>query len=97
MLESPSRGDSNKYTKRMIYKKKCSKVSVFHALDGYISSFFITENFILQQIFGNNDIMRVLCIVIPLNKIVQIRGHNIGSYAELTTIIRNYHQLLPLI
>ena len=34
LLESPRRGDSNKYTKRMIYKKKCSKVSVTDALDG---------------------------------------------------------------
>ena len=34
LLESPRRGDSNKYTKRMIYKRKCSKVSVTDALDG---------------------------------------------------------------
>ena len=34
LLESPCQGDSNKYTKRMIYKKKCSKVSVIDALDG---------------------------------------------------------------
>ena len=33
LLESPRRGDSNKYTKRMIYKK-CSKVSVTDVLDG---------------------------------------------------------------
>ena len=34
-LESPHRGDSNKYSKRMIYnKKKCSKVAVICALDG---------------------------------------------------------------
>ena len=26
LLESPRRGDSNKYTKRMIHKKICSKV-----------------------------------------------------------------------
>ena len=38
-IASPRRGDSNKYTKRMIYKKKCSKVSVTDALDGSISSF----------------------------------------------------------
>ena len=35
LLESPCRGDSNKYTKRMIYKrKKCSKVFITDALDG---------------------------------------------------------------
>ena len=40
LLESPRRGDSNKYTKRMIYKKKKkkkkkkSKISVIRALDG---------------------------------------------------------------
>ena len=39
------RGDSNKYTKCIIHKKKtCSKVSVIHALDGSTSSFFITAN-----------------------------------------------------
>ena len=31
LLESPRRGDSNKYTKRMIHKKNCSKVSVIDA------------------------------------------------------------------
>ena len=42
-LELPQRGDSNKYTKRMIHKN-CSKVSVIDASDGSISSFFITAN-----------------------------------------------------
>ena len=28
---------------------------------------------------------------------VQMRGHNICLYAELTKIIPNYHQILPLI
>ena len=45
-----SRGDSNKYTKRLIYKKMF-KVSVIHSLDGSISSFFIAANSILQQNF----------------------------------------------
>ena len=50
LLKSPRRGDSNKYTKRMIYEK----ISVLHALDGSISSFFITANSILQKkTFGN--------------------------------------------
>ena len=39
LLELPRRGDSKKY----------SKISVIHALDGSISSFFITANLILQQ------------------------------------------------
>ena len=34
LLESPHPGDFNKYTKHMIYKKKCSKVFVTDALDG---------------------------------------------------------------
>ena len=36
-LESPRRANSNKYTKRMNYnrKKKCLKVSVTDALDGF--------------------------------------------------------------
>ena len=42
--------NSNKYTKRMIYKKKnYSKVSIIHALVVSISSFFIKANSILQQ------------------------------------------------
>ena len=32
-----------------------------------------------------------------LDKTVQMRGHNICFYAELTKIIPNYHQILPLI
>ena len=28
---------------------------------------------------------------------VQMRGHNVGFYAELTKIIPNYYQILPLI
>ena len=32
-----------------------------------------------------------------LNKTVQMRGHNICLYAELTKIIPNFHQLLLLI
>ena len=48
-VESPRRGDSEKYTKGMIYKTKVLKVSVTDALDGSISSFFITANLILQQ------------------------------------------------
>ena len=43
LLESPRRGDYNKYTKRMIHKKLL-KISVIDALDGSISSFFITTN-----------------------------------------------------
>ena len=41
LLESPPRGDSNKYTKCMIHKKNELKVSVIDALDGSILSFFI--------------------------------------------------------
>ena len=44
LLESPRRGDSNKYTKRMIYKKNYSKVYVIHTLDGSISRLSITAN-----------------------------------------------------
>ena len=49
LLESPRRGDSNKYTERMIYKNKSSNVSVTDALDGFISSCFKIANSILQQ------------------------------------------------
>ena len=44
LLELPWRGDCNKYTQRMIHKKDCSKVSVFHVSEGSASSFFITAN-----------------------------------------------------
>ena len=39
-----TQGNSNKYTKSMIHNKTVLKVSVIHALDGSISSFFITAN-----------------------------------------------------
>ena len=64
LLESPRSGDSNKYTKRMIYKKKCSKVSVTDALDRSISSFFITANSVLRQktlVTNSVIIRRVRC------------------------------------
>ena len=32
-----------------------------------------------------------------LNKTVQMKGHNICVYAELTKIFPNYHQILTLI
>ena len=32
-----------------------------------------------------------------LNETVQMRGHNLRFYAELTNIIPSYHQILPLI
>ena len=54
LLESPRRGDSNKYTKRMMHKN-CSKVSVIHALDGSISSFFILQIRFNSKIFGNKQ------------------------------------------
>ena len=42
-----------------------------------------------------------LYVVTPhLNRLietVQMRGHNIWFHAELTKIIPNYHQILPLI
>ena len=50
----------------------------------------------------------IICLISPskpyvvtpqLNRLVemvQMRGHNIGFYAELTKIIPNYHQILPL-
>ena len=48
LLESPRRGDSNKYTKRIIYRRTVQKY-VIYALDGSISSYSITANLILQQ------------------------------------------------
>ena len=45
LLESPRRGDSNKYMKRMIHKK-LFKICVIDALDGFISSFFTKANLI---------------------------------------------------
>ena len=32
-----------------------------------------------------------------LNETVQMRGHNVYFYAELTKIIPNYHQKFPLV
>ena len=55
LLESPRRGNSNKYTKRFIHKKNCSKGSVIHAFGGSTSSFFITAISINSKIIGNKQ------------------------------------------
>ena len=47
------RGDSNKYTKRIIYKKKCSKVSVTGALDGSFPVSLQQQILFYSKIFGN--------------------------------------------
>ena len=53
LLESPRRGDSNKCTKRIIYKKKCSKVSVTDALDGSYHVSLQQQIRFYSKIFGN--------------------------------------------
>ena len=52
LLESPRRGDSNIYTKRMVYKRKCSKISVTDALDGSYQVSLKKIQF-YSKIFGN--------------------------------------------
>ena len=52
-VESPRRGDSNKYTKRIIYKKKCSKASVTDALDGSYQVSLQQQIQFYSKIFGN--------------------------------------------
>ena len=52
LLESPCRGDSNKYTKRIIYKK-CSKVLVTNALDGSYQASLKQQIRFYSKIFGN--------------------------------------------
>ena len=54
-LESPRRGDSNKYTKRMIYKNKCSKVSVTDTLDGSYQVSLQQQIRFYCKIFGNKQ------------------------------------------
>ena len=49
LLGSPCRGDSNKYTKRMIYKKNCSEESVIYGLDWSRLSFLDNSS----KLFGN--------------------------------------------
>ena len=55
LLESPRRGDSNKYKKRMIYnsKKNCSKVFLIDTLDGsyqvYNSKFDFTAKSLITD------------------------------------------------
>ena len=55
LLESPRRGDSNKYTERIINKKKinCSKVSVTNALDGSYQVALQQQIRFYSKIFGN--------------------------------------------
>ena len=55
LLESPRRGDSNKYTKHINYKKKCSKVSVFDALDGSYQVSLQQQIRFYNKIFGNKQ------------------------------------------
>ena len=60
LLEAPPLGDSNKYTKCMMYKNKkknYSKVSVIYALDGSISSFFYSSKFD----FAANSLVKKHC------------------------------------
>ena len=60
LLESPRGGVSNKYIKRMIHKKKYSKVSVSDGLDGLHSSKF---DFTAKSLVTNTVVIRrVLCI-----------------------------------
>ena len=45
-------------------------------------------------------LIKTICSDFHLNRLVktvQMRGHNICFYAELTKIIPNYQQILPLI
>ena len=53
LLESPRRGDSNKYTKRIIYIRKCSKVSITDALDGSYQVSLQQQIRFYSKIFGN--------------------------------------------
>ena len=62
LLESPRRGDSNKYTKRMIHENNCSKVSVIHALHG--STYNSKFDFTAKSLVTNSVIItRALCII----------------------------------
>ena len=65
LLESPRRGDSNKDTKCIIYKKKCSKVSITDALDGSCLVSLQQQIRFYSKIFGNKHcvITRALCIL----------------------------------
>ena len=53
LLESPRRGNSNKNTKRIIYKNKCSKVSITDALDGSYQVSLQQQIGFYSNIFGN--------------------------------------------
>ena len=54
LLESPRRGDSNNYTKHMIYNRKKLFRSIHYWCSRWVlSSFYITANSIYSKIFGN--------------------------------------------
>ena len=53
LLESPRRDDSKKYTKRIIYKNKCSKTSVTDAVDGSYQVSLQQQIRLYSKIFGN--------------------------------------------
>ena len=52
--------------------------------EGYFFLFLIETNFVTPHLNR-------------LGEMVQMRGHNLCFYAELTKIIPNCHQILPLI
>ena len=61
-LESPQRGDSNKYTKHMIHKKTFQKYPLFMLFNGSTSSFFYNSNLTAKSLVTNSVfIARVLC------------------------------------
>ena len=62
LLESPRRGDSNKYTKRMIHKKLFKRIHN-HALDGSISSLYNSKFDLTAKSLVSNSVVitRVIC------------------------------------
>ena len=44
-----------------------------------------------------NHLTEMVQMRVTTYETVQMRGHNIGFYGELTKNIINYHQILPLI
>ena len=83
LLESPHRGDSNKYTKRMIMKE-LFKISVIHALDGTILSFFKTANSIL--VTNSVVITKVLCNTICRKPF--------GKWQDIFLFLKGYSQII---
>ena len=67
-------------------------------IEAYFSYFSLKPYVVTPHL--NRLSIKTYVVTPRLNRLietVQTRGHNISFYAELTKIIPNYHQIIPLV